>query len=337
MPSEAPCEAPSEVPSEAPCEAPSEVPSDVLSELPSEILSEAPSGESDGFHRRIVRIEMRRAEDLTAEPMHILKPSVLLLIACLLVAAGGSPAAAQGVLHRAHAHNDYEHARPLHDALDHGFGSVEVDVHLVDGDLLVAHDLEDVRPHETLESLYLDPLRRRIRGIGGSVYGDGASITLLVDVKSDAAPTYRVLRSVLRRYADILTIFAGDAAVEGAVTAVVSGNRSRDDMLAEPIRFAAYDGRLEDLEEHPDQPAAFVPLISAPWSAISAWRGDGPIPAEDLERLRAVVERSHAQERKLRFWATPDTPAVWDVLLEEGVDVIGADDLRALRDYLAAR
>lgn len=39
----------------------------------------------------------------------------------------------------AHAHDDYEHKRPLFDALDRGFCSVEADVHLVDGQLLVAH------------------------------------------------------------------------------------------------------------------------------------------------------------------------------------------------------
>ncbi|HEY3560402.1 MAG TPA: glycerophosphodiester phosphodiesterase family protein, partial [Kribbella sp.] len=35
----------------------------------------------------------------------------------------------------AHAHNDYDHRRPLQDALDRGFNSVEADVWLVDGEL----------------------------------------------------------------------------------------------------------------------------------------------------------------------------------------------------------
>ena len=39
-------------------------------------------------------------------------------------------------LARAHAHNDYLHERPLLDALDHGFTSVEADIFLVDGKLL---------------------------------------------------------------------------------------------------------------------------------------------------------------------------------------------------------
>src|SRR3984957_8511284 len=70
-------------------------------------------------------------------------------------------------LTRVHAHNDYEHKRPLFDALDHGFCSVEADIHLVDGQLLVAHDLRDVNPNLTLQSLYLDPLRERIKQNGG--------------------------------------------------------------------------------------------------------------------------------------------------------------------------
>src|SRR5689334_4607279 len=93
-------------------------------------------------------------------------------------------------LRRAHAHNDYEHKRPLFDALDHGFCSVEADVYLIDGKLLVAHDRKDVKPDRTLEALYLDPLRERARANGGRVYPGGPTVFLLVDVKSGAEETY---------------------------------------------------------------------------------------------------------------------------------------------------
>ena len=66
------------------------------------------------------------------------------------------------ILHSAHAHNDYEHGYPLFDALSDGFCSVEADVYLVDGRLLVAHDIEDVRQDRSLEELYLEPLKGRI-------------------------------------------------------------------------------------------------------------------------------------------------------------------------------
>ncbi len=100
------------------------------------------------------------------------------VLAAMLAAAsiGGTAQQAQAQdapvvpLLRAHAHNDYEHERPLLDALDHGFTSVEADVWLVDGELLVAHDRENVRRERTLRSLYLRPLTRRIESHGGSVY-----------------------------------------------------------------------------------------------------------------------------------------------------------------------
>src|SRR2546426_2569122 len=113
-----------------------------------------------------------------------------LVIISSLVAAPSPPVP---LLH-AHAHNDYEHARPLFDALDHGFCSVEADIFLVDGQLLVAHDREKVSPARTLQALYLDPLRERARKNDGRVFPNGPDVTLLIDVKSDAEETYAALR-----------------------------------------------------------------------------------------------------------------------------------------------
>src|SRR5437870_3378437 len=108
---------------------------------------------------------------------------------------------------RAHAHNDYEHGRPLFDALERGFCSIEADVWLVDGQLLVAHDRHQVKSERTLQTLYLDPLRERVRRNGGRVYANGPEIVLLVDVKSEAEKTYAALREVLKPYSDVLTTY----------------------------------------------------------------------------------------------------------------------------------
>lgn len=247
-----------------------------------------------------------------------------------------SPATGQEPLRNAHAHNDYEHPRPLSDAIEHGFISIEADVHLVGDTLFVAHDLEDIQPGRTLEALYLTPILERVRSNGGTVYAGGRSLILLIDIKSDAESTYHVLRGVLDDYADMLTQFTRDNVIEGAVTAIVSGNRPRATMMGETHRLAAYDGRLADLTAHSEAPPASIPLISSHWSAISAWRGEGPMPETDRERLRHAVAKAHEQGRMLRFWGTPDTPSVWEVLLEEGVDLIGTDDLGALRDFLTS-
>ena len=241
-------------------------------------------------------------------------------------------------LPRAHAHNDYEHPRPLLDALGHGYGSVEADVHLVDGELLVAHDPDEVVPGRTLEALYLNPLRERIGQGGGQVYPESKlSLILLIDIKTDGEATYRALRDVLRGYDEILTAFTLTSVERGAVTAIISGNRPRALMEAEELRYAAYDGRLGDLASPAPASPAFMPLVSSNWSAITAWQGEGALPDSAQTRLAETVAAAHAQGKILRFWATADRPEVWDVLWEAGVDLLGADDLSGLQTFLLAR
>src|SRR5262245_58838696 len=76
----------------------------------------------------------------------------------VLLAAGMSLLVPPPVPLPAHAHNDYEHTRPLFDALAHGFVSVEVDIWLQNDKLLVAHTPFAWKDDRTLQSLYLDPL-----------------------------------------------------------------------------------------------------------------------------------------------------------------------------------
>lgn len=241
------------------------------------------------------------------------------------------PALAADPLIHAHAHNDYEHARPLLDALDHGFCSVEADVWLVAGQLLVAHDRENAKPERTLEKLYLEPLRERIGQNGGRIYRGGPPLTLLVDIKSDTTNTYVTLRDVLRRYEKILTRFHTNRTETNAVTVIISGNRPRELMAAETTRLAAYDGRLADLNA-PASPH-FMPLVSDNWTKHFKWKGTGPLPPEEMEKLKQLVKKTHRQGRQLRLWGTPDGPAVWSELLAAGVDWINTDDLGGFHKF----
>ncbi|MEU6122562.1 phosphatidylinositol-specific phospholipase C/glycerophosphodiester phosphodiesterase family protein [Streptomyces sp. NPDC047123] len=244
---------------------------------------------------------------------------------------------------RAHAHNDYEHPRPLLDALDHRFGSVEADIYLVDGQLLVAHDPVDLDPTRTLESLYLKPLAARVRAQHGSVYRGHhrTPFQLLVDIKTEGASTYAELHRRLRPYRRLFTTYSHGKVRRSAVTAVVSGDRAaRAPMEAQRVRYAFYDGRLTDLDAA--APASLIPLISDNWSLNFTWQGTGPIPAAERDKLRGIVSRAHARGRRVRFWATPDLPgpqrdAVWDALLAAGVDHLNTDDLAGLEAFLDAR
>jgi hypothetical protein len=240
--------------------------------------------------------------------MRLAATVAVLLATVVATRAAGSPLA--------HSHNDYEQPRPLQDALEQGFDSVEADIWLVEGKLLVAHQRTQVQAARTLQSLYLDPLRQRVNR--------GATVPqiLLIDVKTAADDTWRALDETLARYPDLA----------GRVRFIVSGNRARELMAAQATPRAAIDGRIDDLDGSAS--AELIPLVSDNWAKYFTWRGEGEFPAAERAKLRDFVARAHAQQRLLRFWNTPDLPAVWRVLRECGVDVIGTDHLAELRHFL---
>ncbi len=267
----------------------------------------------------------------------VITRALLVLTALVFGATASRAQAVPSPLDRAHAHNDYEHARPLHDALDRGFGSVEVDIWLVNGALLVAHDRDSVHTDRTLEGLYLAPLRARITARGGQVHAARPPLTLLIDIKSHADSTWAILAPLLARYDDVLTSWRGDTMTARPVVAVLSGQRPIATVRAQHERWASLDGRLDDLTARRRAPTAVMPLVSDDWEKITKWRGVGGEPRSVRRRVAQAVSRAHAQGRRLRFWNTPDMPAVWQLLVECGVDLIGADDLEGLRRFLTAR
>ncbi|MDX3380416.1 phosphatidylinositol-specific phospholipase C/glycerophosphodiester phosphodiesterase family protein [Streptomyces niveiscabiei] len=242
-------------------------------------------------------------------------------------------------LWRAHAHNDYEHTRPLFDALDHRFGSVEADIFLVGDQLLIGHEVGDLDPARTLESLYLEPLAARVRANHGSVYrGWRGPVQLLIDIKTEGSSTYLELDRHLRRYPGLFTTYAHGRVRKGAVTAVVSGDRAaRGPLEAQTFRRAFYDGRLADLGSA--APASLIPLISDNWTLNFTWLGVGSFPEAERQRLRGIVSAAHERGQKVRFWATPDVAgpardALWAELLAAGVDYLNTDDLAGLEAFL---
>ena len=268
------------------------------------------------------------------------------LAAVLAPPAGSAFAGEQGhrkrPLWRAHAHNDYEHPRPLFDALDHRFGSVEADIFLVGDQLLIGHDATELDPSRTLESLYLEPLSALVKANHGSVYrGWRHPLQLLIDIKTEGSSTYLELDRHLLRYKHLFTTYTHGRVHPGAVTNVISGDRAaRTPLEAQTVRRAFYDGRLADLGS--SAPASFISLISDDWQANFTWLGTGTFPDAERQKLRSIVARAHAAGQTVRFWNTPDVAgpardALWDELFAAGVDFLNTDDLAGLEAFLDAR
>lgn len=144
-----------------------------------------------------------------------------------------------------------------------GCSSVEADVWLDNGDLLVGHTRSSVSPDHTLKSMYLEPILdildgRNLALIGGQPV-DGArvgifrsdpeqTLILLIDFKIDGTAIWPILQYQLetlrqRRY---LTYFNGSSVVPGPITIVVSGDASFEDIVRNrTYRDVFYDAPLD--------------------------------------------------------------------------------------------
>lgn len=236
-------------------------------------------------------------------------------------------------LSNAHSHNDYYRKRPLDLALENGFCSVEADVFLRNETLLVAHSIFEIRKGVTLEKLYLDPLLKRFRDNDGTIFRDKeAELLLLIDFKDKGSATYAALKKSLVNYKEMLTHVKAGKVQKGAVKIVISGARPVEEITAEQNRLVFLDGRIGDLRG--EVSSTIVPLISESWRSHFKYSGRREMSKEEIEKLRKIVKTAHMQNKRVRFWASPDKEASWKIQLEAGVDLINTDKIAELAKFL---
>lgn len=217
-----------------------------------------------------------------------------------------------------HSHNDYQQANPFWGAHTLQCGSIEADLYLHNGELVVAHLPSEVKPEQTLAKLYLQPLLQQQKA------GKSYSFQFLIDLKTPASPTLDSLVQQLSRYPELFG--------EGKSTRVViSGSMPSAAQFSNYPTWISFDGRFE--QAYDEKALKRIALISAPFTLVSRWDGKGLFPKEDREKTVDYVTKAHQQGKKIRFWGTPDNEAVWKELTALGVDWIGTDRPQVVADF----
>lgn len=233
-------------------------------------------------------------------------------------------------LPQAHAHNDYEHDRPLFDALDHGFSSIEADVWLIDDELYVSHNKPSkLLPEKSLKQLYLEPLAERLSRGNGYVYpGSESPFYLMIDLKNDGQATYAHLQKLLQDYQWMLSSPENGPGIH----IFLSGARPVERIHLDTDRLVSIDGRPEHIGQ--GFSSEEMPIISQRYSKVLSWKGNGEIPSDEYQALQDLCQRAHQEGKKIRLWASPEKEEVWQVLLRAGVDFINTDKLSSLQAFL---
>jgi alkaline phosphatase len=226
------------------------------------------------------------------------------------------------------AHNDYVRSNPFHTAYDLRVGYIEADVFLVDDALLVAHTRLEIKGDKTLEALYLKPLQQKLMQNKGSAYpGSNQRLTLMIDLKTEGTATLTKLVEILMEFPEITRAKTLHIMISGSVPEPARWKDYPD--------FIHFDGR--PTIDYTEDQLKRISMISTSFRDVSKWNGKEPLLAGDREKIQSLITAVHEKDKPVRFWATPDFPQAWEVLMELKPDVIVTDDVEALSSFINKR
>lgn len=247
---------------------------------------------------------------------------LILLIVCVL-----GPIASytqQKTSFALHSHNDYLQPVPFWDAFSAGCASIEVDVILQEGELMVAHEKRSIQKQRTLESLYLKPIQQGVElGLIQEV-----NFHLLIDLKTEGHATLEVLVKEVAPYSHLLY---GPKNPKG-LKLIISGNRPKIEDYSKYPDWLFFDYQSKELST--DLPWEKIGMVSLSFSKFSFWNGKGRIVESQRQQLQAFIDLVHSYDRPVRFWASPDGKTAWRAFHEMGIDYINTDRPAEANKYL---
>lgn len=252
----------------------------------------------------------------------------LLLFAALFLTVRPIETSAQPIRYtvaNTHSHNDYEQPTPFWMAWQEQFGSIEADIWLVNGRVVVGHDRREIKAGRTLEDYYIKPLLACVEKNNGHPYADTArKLQILIDVKEDSVNTLAALIALLGKY----------PALEHTpgLTWVISGNRPAADRYTTYPPFIAFDGVLHTA--YTPAELSRIAMMSDDLHYYTRWDPHTGIPDTARHTLLAVVRSAHKLHLPVRFWDAPDFPGAWSQLKAVQVDYINTDHIRELSAWL---
>lgn len=230
---------------------------------------------------------------------------------------------------KGHSHNDYAQPNPFYGAYAAGMGSVEADVFLKNGKLLVAHNEEDTDPERNLEKLYLVPIVKAFKENKGYIYADKSkTLQLLIDIKENHK---EVLAELIKELKPFINYF-NPSVNKYAVKILISGDVPPSGNFKDYPAYIYFDGRTTNT--YTSEELKRLGMVSESISSFTTWNGKGTLSAADQQKLKDVIKISHGWHKPFRFWGTADNKDSWRTLEQVGADWIGTDHPEQLVVYL---
>lgn len=225
------------------------------------------------------------------------------------------------------SHNDFQQKAPFWTAWSQESGSIEMNVHLKNGQLYIAKDENEIDEKLTIENLYFEPLKE-VFARQGKVYENDQPLIYLINISANADKTVLALGKAIKKYSQLFDVDKN----KNAVTIVLSNQLPSEAIYSKIPSYVKIDGNKVD--GYSENELSSLASISLNFRDFCSWHGKGGIKPGEKEALKAAVDQAHDLGKEVRIWNTPNNTQVWKLIADVNSDYISTDELIRLKKYL---
>jgi len=268
------------------------------------------------------------------------------IIFFILLLSAVVPLHSQSITPRGHSHNDYLQKTPLMEAVNLGFGSIEIDICLTKkNELKVAHIPWFLSGKKDVEELYFAPIAKMIDEKDTVLkYSPDNPLHLLIDFKKNADSTYKYLRKVFVKYANYITQYKNDKVThKGYLVINITGNKPWKALKNDSIWYAKIDGPLRLAKDTSDNLHGFNSIDSSymklmgraatNYKELKKFRKKCSSDAEFYQLVNANMHLYHSSGITTRYYEVPNNQKSWKIIMDCGVYWVNVDKLKAFSDF----
>lgn len=245
----------------------------------------------------------------------------------------------------AHSHNDYLQKRPLYEAIELGFGSIEIDICLTNKkELKVAHIPWFLGGKKDIDELYFAPIAKMIEEKDQRFnYSKEFPLQLLIDFKKNADSTYKYLKVVFIKYAKYITQYKnGKVIYQGQLEINITGHQPWKALMSDSITYCLMDGPIwltDSSIEHrgfsdiDTSRLKFMGRVANDWQSLMAFKKNFKSEDEFYSSVRANLQQYHDHGLTTRFHGVPNNEKAWKFIYKCGAYWFNVDKLKGFSDF----
>ncbi|MBA4410811.1 MAG: hypothetical protein C0397_15470 [Odoribacter sp.] len=225
----------------------------------------------------------------------------------------------------------------LWESIGNGVINFQADVMYIYGKLFVTALMPDSASHKlpTLTDAYLYPLYNQYKKNNGEILqGYPEDIFLILKFNNQPIQIYKQLAAEMRPFSDMLSYKTEAAEHKGKLKILIKDKEYLDKINAVKPSFLSLVGNLSDIDKNVDP--GKMPLIEVEFSEITSWKGIGTIPFEEFMKIKEIVAKVHAQNKKISITNCPSSKTIADLIQSSKADFINTREAARMAGYFGA-